>query len=254
MIIQQQKDDNNGDSEEAGEEDVIKNVRSTIDEKEQNYYFLNKTRWNIKEKEAIIQNNNNSTNGSNSNNITATTSTSDCNIIITYFNKNRCEIDTIPCNTWLTSKEYNHSIDIEKNNVELATIPISAYEINSKELSEISINYGVNALNEYGYCIIPNQLNKEKSIQYGETLQKDLSCASKILKENDNINIYNPYESLNDIKSYKELSMREDYRIDIRYGPNINKLRTAANFFLPQIIIPVITKKVMNSEQLGLHY
>ena len=54
---------------------------------------------------------------------------------------------------------------------------------------------------------------------------QDLHSAAKILKVRDQIDLYEPFESKAEPKAYRELSMREDYRMDVRDGPSLRRLR-----------------------------
>lgn len=113
-----------------------------------------------------------------------------------------------------------------------ATITRSAHEIRQQQtnncsvpLSSQSVLSAVEALQECGYCVVRNVLDTSKCSEWGQAVMMDLKAASQILLERDEIDLYHPHDSKNDPQSYRELSMREDLRMDLRDGPHIRKLR-----------------------------
>jgi len=83
----------------------------------------------------------------------------------------------------------------------------------------------VSNMNQYGYCIIPKLLNVTECKEYGEAVLQDVQSVSTILFNRDNIDIYNPQYENNEPQNYRELSMREDLRFDLRHGPKLDKIR-----------------------------
>merc|ERR1712085_133576 len=88
-----------------------------------------------------------------------------------------------------------------------------------------SIQKAVSNMNQYGYCIIPKLLNVTECKEYGEAVLQDVQSVSTILFNRDNIDIYNPQYENNEPQNYRELSMREDLRFDLRHGPKLDKIR-----------------------------
>lgn len=114
-----------------------------------------------------------------------------------------------------------------------ATITRSAHEIRQQQtsnssvrLTSQSVSSAAEALQECGYCIVRNLLDTTKCREWGQAVMTDLKAASQILLERDEIDLYHPHDSKNDPQSYRELSMREDLRMDLRDGPQIRRLRS----------------------------
>lgn len=143
----------------------------------------------------------------------------------------RAHASTCP---WLSS---SHSIEKEEERLQLATVPLSSYEtatspLPSKEstrkvsrLTEYSIRKAVLNMKQYGYCILPGLLDTSECLEWGSAVLDCIHDASKILLERDGVNIYNPQSSTSEPQSYREMSMREDLRMDLRHGPALSKLR-----------------------------
>jgi hypothetical protein len=119
----------------------------------------------------------------------------------------------------------SHSVKEEEVRLQKATVPLSAEETISSQLSTPSITKAVLALQQYGYCILPQLLDKSECQKWGQAVLDSVHDAAKILKERDHVDIYHPHSSQSEPQSYKELSMREDLRMDIRQGPGLWKIR-----------------------------
>ena len=174
------------------------------------------------------------------------------------FLKRKCRIQTKPC-PWLPRSK--DDLQRELDLVDHATVRRLAEDLSegtskSKSgescLSPECINQAVAALTTYGYCIIPKLLDEEICRQYGRAILEDLHLAASILLERDGVDLYNPsmgidvgateakdespplsgsHDSTKKLAyqaepcSYKELSMREDFRMDLRHGPRLQALR-----------------------------
>ena len=137
---------------------------------------------------------------------------------------------------WLSN---SHSIEKEEERLQLATVELSSYEMasspllskdstrRSSRLTEHSIRSAVQIMKKYGYCLLPGLLHKEECIEWGSAVLDCIHDASKILLERDGVNIYNPQSSTSEPQSYREMSMREDLRMDLRHGPALSKLRAS---------------------------
>jgi Phytanoyl-CoA dioxygenase (PhyH) len=142
--------------------------------------------------------------------------------------KHACPIQsTLPTCTWLP---LHYNVYDERQRVALATICLSAQEVESSKLVESSISQAVQALQEYGYCILPRLLsNKSRDLAWIHSWSRaaldDLHEAARILKRCDGVDVLNPHESRHEPASYREMSMREDYRMDLRHGPRLAQLR-----------------------------
>ena len=132
-----------------------------------------------------------------------------------------CQIQERSC-PWLSSK---HSLSDERTRVEEATVPLTTDEIKASQLSEPSLERAVERMQRYGYCILPRLLNPHESQAWGDAVLKDLKAAAAILLREENVDILNPHTSQQDPQSYRELSMREDLRMDIRDGPQLRLMR-----------------------------
>lgn len=146
---------------------------------------------------------------------------SDDNLKVLSLKKPLCQVQDKSC-LWLPSA---HSLPKERCRLGEATVPLSAHEIQSSHLLEPTLVKAVQRMQDHGYCILPRLLHPEECREWGQGVLSDLHTASKILLERDGVNILNPHSSEKDPQSYRELSMREDLRMDLRDGPRLRKLR-----------------------------
>jgi hypothetical protein len=141
--------------------------------------------------------------------------------ILEAFTRWNCPSNTLSC-CW---KPNIHKFQ-ELNLIQKATIVRSAHEIiHHQPLSSFSTNQAVYALQTYGYCIIRQLLDPSKCVEWGHAALQDFKQGSQILKDRDDIDLYNPHESRKDPHNFRELSMREDLRLDLRDGPQIRRMR-----------------------------
>ena len=144
----------------------------------------------------------------------------------------RAHASTCP---WLSS---SHSVEREEERLQLATVALSSHEMasspvpsettptrRSSKLTEHSVRKAVHNMKEYGYCILPGLLDTSECLEWSSAVLDCVHGASKILLERDGVNIYNPQASTREPQSYREMSMREDLRMDLRHGPALSKLR-----------------------------
>jgi Phytanoyl-CoA dioxygenase (PhyH) len=146
--------------------------------------------------------------------------TDDC-IQVLSLRKRLCCIQERSC-LWLPSK---HSLQRERQHAHEATVPVSAHESQTGLLTPNSIDRAVQRMQEYGYCILPSLLDPQECEQWGQTVLADLHEASQLLLEREAVDIFHPHSSQKDPQSYRELSMREDLRMDLRDGPRLRRLR-----------------------------
>ncbi|GKY90309.1 hypothetical protein MPSEU_000004900 [Mayamaea pseudoterrestris] len=111
-----------------------------------------------------------------------------------------------------------------------ATVPLAAHERASGRLTEHSIQSAMTALQTCGYCILPGLLEsrRRECLQWGQAVLDDLHEAAEILVTRDQVDLYHPATNGNShvaINNYRELSMREDFRMDMRDGPRLQQLR-----------------------------
>jgi Phytanoyl-CoA dioxygenase (PhyH) len=135
-----------------------------------------------------------------------------------------CEVDTESC-PWLSS---HHSVAQERQHLAAASVALSVQERTSGSLHGASLRNAESALRMHGYCIISGLLHAERSkcLQYGEAAKSDLNAAAAILKE-QGIDLFQPSASTKEPDAYRELSMREDCRMDLRHGPALSALRSS---------------------------
>ncbi len=143
----------------------------------------------------------------------------------------RAHASTCP---WLSS---SHSVAAEEERLHQATVALSSHEMasspfcsesqkrKSAKLTEHSIRKAVLNMKQYGYCVLPGLLDTNECHEWGSAVLDCIHGASKILLERDGVNIYNPQLSTSEPQSYREMSMREDLRMDLRHGPALSKIR-----------------------------
>ena len=140
----------------------------------------------------------------------------------TFLPKWSCIIDGTSCK-WLSKK---HSIENERRMLSSATVSLSVHERENGFLNPTLLNKAVIAIRQHGYCIVSGLLHKEIRIclDYGAAAMADIQTASEILKH-EGVDLFDPSQSLQEPGIYRELSMREDCRMDIRHGPALDAIR-----------------------------
>jgi Phytanoyl-CoA dioxygenase (PhyH) len=123
---------------------------------------------------------------------------------------------------WLPS---SHSLNMEEQQMEQATVFLASSEISTSRLTEHSLQKAVHNLQQYGYCILPRLLDPSECREWGQAVLESVHAAAQILLERDGVDIYHPLSSKLEPQSYQELSMREDLRMDIRQGPGLSRIR-----------------------------
>jgi hypothetical protein len=133
-----------------------------------------------------------------------------------------CTVANETC-TWLSKK---HSVVDECRLATKASVTLSVQERESGYLNSTSIQKAALSLTQHGYCIVSGLLYSQIQTcrDYGAAAVSDVQAASAILK-NEGIDLFEPSQSSVEAGTYRELSMREDYRIDIRHGPALEALR-----------------------------
>lgn len=100
-------------------------------------------------------------------------------------------------------------------------------------LESAHVEQAVKILRQHGFVIIKGLLPPDQTLPYGEALLADFQSAIDRLKGNQKrpVNILNPRQVDEDRTkqifeplSYREMSMREDLRVDLRSGPALKKL------------------------------
>ena len=134
-----------------------------------------------------------------------------------------CGIQSQTC-PWLPS---SHSLEAEVERLRRGVICPSAEEIREGRLNSYSISYAVRAMQAHGFCILRRWLPTEPLIEWGQAALNDVHLAAEHLRRHGT-DLYHPHQSTREPDSYRELSMREDLRLDIRDGPHVRRLRGPA--------------------------
>ena len=134
-----------------------------------------------------------------------------------------CSIQWKTCR-WLPE---HYDIAAEYDRVSQATVALTVEEHEKGKMTEQSIQKGVKALQQHGYCIVAGGLlDQAESQRYGQAALEDFHAAARILRETDGVDLYHPGDAGgNEAGAYRELSLREDYRLDLRHGPALQKIR-----------------------------
>jgi hypothetical protein len=141
---------------------------------------------------------------------------------------------------WLPS---SHSVEAEQERLQEATITASSFEVSKQQLTESSIQRAVNCMNQCGYCVVRNILDSNECLTWGKTVLDTVHDAAKILLERDQVDILNPHNSISEPQSYRELSMREDLRLDLRHGPKLSKLRSSGEKGNEPLVVSASTRE-----------
>ncbi|CAJ1960676.1 unnamed protein product [Cylindrotheca closterium] len=123
---------------------------------------------------------------------------------------------------WLPSS-FSHNI--EREHLEQGTVALSASEVGLSQMAESSKRKAVESMQEHGYVVIRNLLRPEECQKWGTAVLESVHMAADKLLKKENVNILEPQNSENEPQSYREMSMREDLRLDLRDGPALAKLR-----------------------------
>jgi hypothetical protein len=154
-------------------------------------------------------------------------STSDPTTVLVVFKGTKlpCRIQeaTAP---WLPS---SHDLHLERQRVAQATVTLSSSEIRSHQLTDATIRQAVRVTQQYGFCILPQLLDPAQCLQWGDAVREDFHAAAEILLRDERVDLYHPGESSREPGTYRELSMREDLRLDLRSGPALTKLRASSS-------------------------
>ncbi len=118
--------------------------------------------------------------------------------------------------------------DAEIESVGDITVPRSAKEAGQPfyakgSMSERTVRGVKDRLEKYGVCLIRRLVNPDDVRTLAQAALGDVEDAISSL-EKKGISVLNP-ELTGDPLSYRELSMREDLRVDIRSGPRLDKAK-----------------------------
>ncbi|GFH48883.1 hypothetical protein CTEN210_05359 [Chaetoceros tenuissimus] len=136
----------------------------------------------------------------------------------------------VPSSFSLLGGEKNETwLDYERRTLESATISQSVDEKIGGYLSEENVENAVKALQHHGFVVIPGLFRHsseqvESIKRYSKAILDDFNTATQILKEKCSVDVFNPGDG-NDPVSYREMAMREDFRVDLRDGPLMKEVR-----------------------------
>jgi hypothetical protein len=156
------------------------------------------------------------------------------------------------CSWRSSSNNTTSSIQMEREFalLDLVTTSLSVHERASGRLTAHHRRRAVRALEEYGYCILPGLFHSQRNqcLAWGDAVLQDLHRAATILQQSHDVDLYHPGKSTREPQAYRELSMREDLRLDLRDGPALARMRrgndtNAATMNRP-IIIPSTTSEI----------
>jgi hypothetical protein len=149
-----------------------------------------------------------------------------------------CPIQRTSC-PWLSRTLTQNVKEVQR--LAEATIVPSVYEItqqhhhhyhnnlNQPFLTRHARQQAVHALQTYGYAIVRQCVDCATALAYGQAALQDVHAAAVRLQHRDGIDLYHPLDSQREPTNYRELSMREDLRMDVRAGPALHALRGTAH-------------------------
>ncbi len=153
--------------------------------------------------------------------------------------KRPCPVNTLSCKWKTNTKRVPESFRVDRRKDETwicyerrilssATITLSAHEQKQGIMTIENMNKAVNALRVHGFVVLPRLFNQPKQIdtikRWSKSFLKDFDSAADILLEGHGVDILNPGDG-SDPLSYREMAMREDFRLDLRDGPTIRDMR-----------------------------
>lgn len=155
--------------------------------------------------------------------------------------KRPCLVNTLSCKWKSDSKlvpssfeERNPNVNkeswlqYERRALKQATVSISVHEMKESILTKTNVDKAVKAIQTHGFVILPCMFRNPKQVEMiklmSSAVLEDFDSAVDILKKKYDIDILNPGEG-SDPLSYKEMAMREDFRVDLRDGHSMRKIR-----------------------------
>ena len=134
-------------------------------------------------------------------------------------------LDTCP---WLQSTSPPRNIQEPQR---VAVVPLSASERERGRIDDSTRSAVVDQVRDHGYCVVPGLLCAESCTSYGSAILEDMHAAADIIRSRGG-NLYQP--SATATGTYREISLREDWRLDLRDGPALRKVRREHPEFLRQ--------------------
>jgi hypothetical protein len=139
-------------------------------------------------------------------------------------------LNSLSC-TWKTGSHGTKEGRLyERSVISDTTVGRSAYErsfphYHSNSMTVHSKRKAIHALQKYGFCVIRDIVPTTDVQEWREAVLSDMDAAIQVLSKDRNVNLLEPGKTGADPVSYRELAMREDLRVDLRYGPSMKRLR-----------------------------
>ncbi len=120
---------------------------------------------------------------------------------------------------------------------EKIVLPESGDPVYATVLTEANTKKAIATLQMHGFVVIKGLIPPEQTIPWGKAVLSDFASAVDRLKNHPTrpVDLINPQTAGSGVQrafeplSYKEMAMREDLRVDLRSGPEMEKLRRAEN-------------------------
>lgn len=112
-------------------------------------------------------------------------------------------------------------------------------------LTDANVRRATNILRRHGVVVLRGLLHPDQTVPWGDAVLRDFEEARERLREHPTrpVDLMNPHcaaaaaggdgddnvEAAFEPLSYKELAMREDLRVDLRSGPEMERIRRAQN-------------------------
>ncbi|KAL9178813.1 hypothetical protein ACHAXT_003944 [Thalassiosira profunda] len=103
-------------------------------------------------------------------------------------------------------------------------------------LTDASVQRATTILRQHGFAVIKGLLFPEQTIPWGNAVLSDFESAVSRLRQRPTrpVDLLNPRTgddgtSATEPRNYKEVAMREDLRVDLRSGPEMERLRRSDN-------------------------
>lgn len=131
---------------------------------------------------------------------------------------------------WLPAQ---YDVYAERQRVSQASVTLTAADREACQqqnsatavVSVVTVAAAVQKMQTYGYCVLPGLLDPETSQRVGQIALEDLHQAAAVLKQREGVDLMEPRNSTQEPAAYRELSMREDFRMDLRHGPRLDAWR-----------------------------
>ncbi|GMH52181.1 hypothetical protein TL16_g01179 [Triparma laevis f. inornata] len=137
------------------------------------------------------------------------------------------KINTQSCK-WLPNS--SKISQLEWSNVESSTVCMSAYEIMlNRTMCTSNILRVSESIRLNGFVVIPGLFEEELIGELSERIMEDYGVCRERILERLKVDLEDPKDDQPTV-SFKELSMREDFRVDIRNTPNLIALKTQPSY------------------------